>query len=108
MNVYLCPFLATMAFPTLFPDGRGDPTNQTLYPDIPFPDRIKQSLKYGEKSGKKWIYCFALHLRFASMLRFEYDPQEMNFATRFVFTFSFADMHWLQLQPLFNDGNNSK
>lgn len=27
LNEYQTPFLATMAFPTLFPDGKGDPTN---------------------------------------------------------------------------------
>lgn len=27
LNEYTTPFLATMAFPTLFPDAKGDPTN---------------------------------------------------------------------------------
>jgi hypothetical protein len=30
LNEYTTPFLATMAFPTLFPDGKGDPTNPCL------------------------------------------------------------------------------
>ena len=33
--------LATMAFPTLFPDGKGDPTNQALLRDIPLQERVK-------------------------------------------------------------------
>lgn len=41
LNEYLTPFLATLAFPVLFPDGRGDPTNPSLYQNIPFGDRIK-------------------------------------------------------------------
>ena len=28
-----CQFLASMAFPTLFPDGKGDPTNSALLSD---------------------------------------------------------------------------
>ena len=31
INKYTTPFLATMAFPTLFPDGKGDPTNPSLH-----------------------------------------------------------------------------
>jgi len=30
LNEYTTPFLATMAFPTLFSDGKGDPTNPAL------------------------------------------------------------------------------
>lgn len=32
LNEYLTPFLATLAFPALFPDGRGDPTNPFSLP----------------------------------------------------------------------------
>ena len=39
-----------MAFsPTLFPDGRGDPTNQGLLRDVPFQERIKHLLKFAER-----------------------------------------------------------
>ena len=31
LNEFTTPFLAAMAFPTLFPDGKGDPTNPSLY-----------------------------------------------------------------------------
>ena len=30
-----------MAFPTLFPDGKADPTNQELLRDVPLQERIK-------------------------------------------------------------------
>ena len=33
-----------MAFPTLFPDGKGDPTNQALLRDVPLHERIKHLL----------------------------------------------------------------
>ena len=33
-NEYTTPFLATLAFPTLFPDGKGDPTNPCLQRDV--------------------------------------------------------------------------
>ena len=65
LNEYLTPFLATLAFPALFPDGRGDPTNPSLYQNIPFGDRIKHLLKYAEKKDGKWKYRFATHPRFA-------------------------------------------
>ncbi|CAH3156372.1 unnamed protein product [Porites lobata] len=48
MNEYLTPFLATLAFPTLFPDGKGDPTNPSLRRDIPLGERVKHLLKFGE------------------------------------------------------------
>ncbi|CAH3106109.1 unnamed protein product [Porites lobata] len=65
MNEYLTPFLATLAFPTLFPDGKGDPTNPSLRRDIPLGERVKHLLKFGENKNGKWIYRFATHPRFA-------------------------------------------
>ena len=54
-----------MAFPTLFPDGKGDPTNQALLRDVPLTDRIKHLLKYAEIIDGKWMYRFANHPRFS-------------------------------------------
>ena len=62
LNEYQISHLATMAFPTLFPDGKGDPTNQGLLRDIPFQERIKHLLKFGDG---KWVYRFANHPRFS-------------------------------------------
>ena len=53
-----------MAFPTLFPDGKGDPTNQSILRDIPLQERIKHLLKFAECTDDKWVYCFASHPRF--------------------------------------------
>ena len=58
-------FLATMAFPTLFPDSKGDPTNSGTKRDVTFGEKIKQLIKFGEKKDEKWHYRFAAHPRFA-------------------------------------------
>ena len=65
LNEYQTPFLATMAFPTLFPDGKGDPTNRALLTDVPLHERIKHLIKFGENIDSKWVYRFATHPRFA-------------------------------------------
>lgn len=52
-----------MAFPSLFPDGRGDPTNQALLSDVPLQERIKHLIKFGEIVDGKWVYRFASHPR---------------------------------------------
>lgn len=64
LNEFKTPYLATMAFPTLFPDGKGDPTNPSLYTDIPFCNRIKHLIKCAERSDRGWVYRFAKHPRF--------------------------------------------
>ena len=65
LNEYQVSHLATMAFPTLFPDGKGDPTNQGLLRDVPFQERIKHLLKFAEIIDGKWVYRFANHPRFS-------------------------------------------
>ena len=64
LNEYQTQYLATMAFPTLFPDGKGDPTNQALQRNVPLSERIKHLMKFGEKIDGKWVYRFANHPRF--------------------------------------------
>jgi hypothetical protein len=61
---YQTPYLATMAFPALFPDGKGDPTNQALVRDVPLAERVKHLVKFAEKINGNWIYRFASHPRF--------------------------------------------
>ena len=63
-NEYTTPYLATMIFPTLFPDGKGDPTNHSLNRHLPFSQSIEHLLRFGEFSGGKWVYRFAKHPRF--------------------------------------------
>ena len=65
LNEYLTQFLATLAFPTLFPDGKGDPANPSLHRDVPLAERIKHLLRLGENIHGKWLYRFASHPRFA-------------------------------------------
>ena len=65
LNEYLTPFLATLAFPTLFPDGNGDPTNPSLHRDVPLAEIVKRLLRFGENIDGKWLYRFASHPRFA-------------------------------------------
>jgi hypothetical protein len=64
-NEYQMSYLATMAFPTLFPDGKGDPTNQSILRNVPLQERIKHLLKFSEFIDGKWVYRFANHPRFS-------------------------------------------
>ena len=65
LNEYQVSCLATMAFPTLFPHGKGNPTNQVLLRDVPLQERIKHFLKFAEIIDGKWVYRFANHPRFS-------------------------------------------
>ena len=65
LNEYQTPFLATLAFPTLFPDGTGDPTNPSLLKDISLAEKVKHLIKFAEVVDGKWVYRFASHPRFA-------------------------------------------
>ncbi len=64
LSEYDTPFLASMAFPTLFPDCVGDPTNEATLRHVSFQDRIKHLLKFSESVNGKLIYRFASHPRF--------------------------------------------
>lgn len=67
LNEYQTSNLATMAFPTLFPDGKGDPaTNQAIVRDyVPLLEKIKHLIKFAEKIDGKWLYRFASHPKFS-------------------------------------------
>ena len=60
-----------MAFPTLFPDGKGDLTNNAVFWDTStntsqsFAAKLKHLIKFSEKIDGKWVYRFASHPRFA-------------------------------------------
>lgn len=54
-----------MAFPTLFPDGQGDPTNLSVCRNESLKEKIKHLIKFGERKEKNWIYRFAEHPRFS-------------------------------------------
>ncbi len=71
LSEFNVPFLASMAFPTLFPDGKGDPTNNAIVldtgksPTEAFANKLKHLIKFAEKCNNKWVYRFAAHPRFA-------------------------------------------
>jgi len=71
LSEFSVQFLASMAFPTLFPDGKGDPTNIAVVSDIStnstqsFAERLKHLIKFAEYIDGKWIYRFVSHPRFA-------------------------------------------
>ncbi|XP_046856025.1 uncharacterized protein LOC124449122 [Xenia sp. Carnegie-2017] len=65
INEYQISHLATMAFPTLFPEGKGDCTNQEILREVPLKERIKHLLKFAEIIDGKWVYRFANHPRFS-------------------------------------------
>ena len=74
LNEYLTPFLATLAFPTLFPDGKGDPTNPSLHRDVPLAERGTSF-----KIWRKYRWQVAIPLCQSSkicLLGFEYDPKK--------------------------------
>ena len=65
LNEYTTSCLATMAFPTLFPDGKGDPINQAVLRDVPLHEKIKHLIKFAKIIDNKWVYRFASHPRFS-------------------------------------------
>ena len=62
---FTTPYVATMAFPVLFPDGKGDPISYQLMRDVHFPDKIKHLIKIGNKTDSGWSYPFASHPHFS-------------------------------------------
>ena len=54
LNEFSIQYLALMSFPTLFPDGKGDPTNNAIMHDTAdniteaFATKLKHLIKFGE------------------------------------------------------------
>ena len=65
INEYNTPHLATMAFPTLFPHGTGDPTNPARQLKVSLTDSFKHLIKYGEIIEGHPHWRFATHPRFS-------------------------------------------
>ena len=61
LNEFDCQFLASMAFPTLFPDGKGDLTNSAVLSDTSnnstqsFAAKLKHLIKFSEKNRWKMV-----------------------------------------------------
>ena len=65
VNEFKTNGLATMAFPTLFPYGKGDPTNRARQHGITLTEAFKHLIKFAEKLGHgKFEWRFASHPRF--------------------------------------------
>ena len=56
--------LATMAFPTLFPYGIGDPTKKQRHHAVSLTDAFKHLVSFGEIVNNKIVWRFASHPRF--------------------------------------------
>ena len=67
INEFRTPGLATLAFPTLFPYGTGDPTYPGRQRDVSLTEGFKHLIRYGERDASN-----NLHWRFASHPRFPY------------------------------------
>ena len=71
-NEFSTPYLASMAFPTIFPNGIADPTCNLTLREISeneteaFAMKLKHLVKFAEiDNNKKLVYRFAVHPRFA-------------------------------------------
>ncbi len=66
VNEYMTENLASKCFPTLFANGKGDPTNKCRLRNVPFADAVRNLLKFAYKrEDGTWFYPFAAHARFA-------------------------------------------
>lgn len=71
LNEFSTRYLATMCFPSLFPDAAGDPLNNGTIRSISsnetavLSEKIKHLIKFAELIDGKWVYRFASHPRFA-------------------------------------------
>ena len=54
LSEFTTPYLATLAFPCLFHDGKGDPTHPSLHRDIPFHEKVKHLIKFAERKNGMW------------------------------------------------------
>ncbi len=65
VNEFKTDGLATMAFPTLFPYGKGDPTNRGRQHGITLTEAFKHLMKFAERlADGKFEWRFASHPRF--------------------------------------------
>ena len=66
INEFKTPYLAAMAFPTLFPYSAGDPTNPARQGNVSLTDGLKHLLRYGEidEHTQMQQWRFASHPQF--------------------------------------------
>ncbi|XP_028418913.1 uncharacterized protein LOC114544479 [Dendronephthya gigantea] len=64
-NEFKTDGLASMAFPTLFPHGKGDPTNRVRQHEVSLAEAFKHLMKFAERlPNGKFEWRFASHPRF--------------------------------------------
>ena len=64
VNEFNTEGLATMAFPTLFPYGTGDPTAKDRQHPVSLSECFKHLISFGEVRNNKFLWRFATHPRF--------------------------------------------
>ena len=53
INEFKIELLPTMAFPTLFPDGKGDPTNSATKRNVTLGEKVKHLIRFGQHINDK-------------------------------------------------------
>ena len=70
LNKFSTEYPASLAFPSLFPDTKGDPTYLSLQREVAsnetesLSEKIKQLFKFAKQKGNQWYSRFAPHPRF--------------------------------------------
>lgn len=64
VNEFKIELLATMAFPSLFPDGTGDPTNLATKCIVTLGEKVKHLIRLRGYINDKWEYRFVSYPRF--------------------------------------------
>ena len=65
INEFKIELLATITFPTLFPDARGDPTDFATKRNVTLGEKVRHLIRFGESINNKWEYRFASYPLFA-------------------------------------------
>ena len=65
LNEFETEGLATMAFPTLFPYGTGDPTTKNRKHPISYTDFFKHLIRFAKIKNDQIYWRFATHPRFS-------------------------------------------
>ena len=69
-NEFSTSYLASLALPTLFSDGKGDPTDNEKVRQISenqvecFAFKLKHLIEFSEFKNGSWVFPFARHSRF--------------------------------------------
>ena len=86
VNEFKTDGLATMAFPTLFPFGKGDPTSRARQQGVTLTEAFKHFIKFAERlPDDKYRWRLASHPRFPcwalDMKQRQQHPTDANMTT---------------------------